>query len=181
VEADFNIAMSGYSDFPNLQKSIETNVPVISSIIMSFLTGLFVALATSENKILSSPVVLRVYEWYHIQIPLSKSGVAMILSGSAAMCFLFSVMYSMKAQASDYDALPENKKPKQVPDIIQSYFRESTIYFTKWSLVAFNMGLAIFPLVLLPFIKEDYNVLFLVLLLVFYSYSLFNRRKLPIA
>lgn len=171
--------MSQYDDIPNWQDAVQTNIPVISSILTGFLGSLFVTVVTSENPNLDGPVAASFFGWCPVQIPVSQADLAMSLSGLAAILFLNSVIYGMRAQASDYEAIPINRRIGRAPDSLRIFWETNTERFADKSLSLFNLGIAITPFTVVAFIPPYVIPAFILLIIGYELYAFFSRRRLP--
>ena len=171
--------MAQYSDMPNWHDAVQTNIPVISSILTGFLGGLFVTVATSESPSLVNPVTASVFGWCPIQLPISQAGLVMILSGIAALLFLNSVIYSMRSQASDYEAIPVDRRIGRPPQSLRDFWETNTERFADISLSIFNMGIAITPFTVLPFVPPSVIPVFLLVVIGYELFAFFFKRRLP--
>lgn len=151
--------MSTWTKQPNRQKALETTIPALCSILFALVSGVFVAAAMTESKLLDAhiqvhPLILS--SALIVDYPMQRRLAVLLVSALAGACFYKSLLHCVWAQMSHFDETLSNPdiEPVQSNDpeertawiLIQARWNERRIKHASLALLYFETGMYILPL-----------------------------------
>jgi hypothetical protein len=146
-------------DFPNFSRALETNLPLLCTILVGVTGLLFVTVATVET-LPKHEIIFTLLPWRDhpaIPVPLEFRSVIMVLSLLCSLFYIVSGYFSVVAQMFDHRSAVEQGLIKPHSQYWPAYERRLDRFRRQhliMSMYAFNISTVIFPLPLLLMLQN---------------------------